>query len=249
MAPTSSQPPDDIGPIVTFVCNNKFPLRANRSSVINSSCFYLNRLLAGPFRESRQNKIYIELHGRISVKVYEHVLKYAESGSFDPSMSDLEIYTDMLQLATLWIYDDLVDFLEEFLKNKINRHTVCLFHAISNKFKLEGLLQKCIQYEDFMETGGVPSIIGWFRCPLPGHEKHSYMSCKRKKNCLRASPRRVYNEDLGFWQDQVEWLIDENFHESDYEWSESDEEIKKPTATVNLVLPRRTRNRRILCYK
>lgn len=214
---------------VTFLCDGNYQVKANREAIINSSCFYLNRLLAGPFKESTQDTIFIRVHEELSNTCYEQVVRFAESNSFDPCMDGVNIYVQMIQLADLWIFQEFVNFLEVFLSRKVDHDTVCYLHALAEKLKLDKLRESCLYVEEIMETKGAPSLTGFLRCPLDGHQNHPYTSCRRKPHRYRAYSTRQFNELVGCWQDTIVWAEDPNIQESEayrnhIVWSEDEDE-------------------------
>lgn len=234
------RPEKELSETVTLLCDGTYEVQANRSAIVSSSCFYLNRLLAGPFKESTQDRIFIIVHKELSNQCYEQVIRFAESNSFDPCIDDVNIYVQMIQLADLWIFQEFVEFLEVYLVRRLNSDTVCYFHALAEKLRLEKLREHCLRVEEIMETKGTPTLTGYLRCPLDGHQNHPYTSCRRKPNRYRAYSTRQYNELVGRWEDSIVWtsdLPDEDFVDRSYiDWSEDEIDDKaRGTKAMNYV--------------
>lgn len=158
------------------------------------SCFFLEKLLTGPFRESRLNEINIYLPEDISFECFKSILFYATKDIFIRS-KDYELLFQMIQLARLWLYDELVDIIESHLADSIKQNTIFSFHVLARSMKLKLLAEKCdLYYREYEEMLGIVER-RWGRCPIAGHEKHHYLNCQVGTSPPRASDPHEPDED------------------------------------------------------
>lgn len=162
---------------VLLVFNGVIEIEANRYNVANSSCFFLRTMLTGPFRESSQSRIDIYLHDHITFEVFEAIVKYAETRKFNQDHSKLDYYLTMIQLAYVWLYDELVSIVETHIIGLIDIETIAAIHTLGNILNLPKLNKECMKLEQDLDYGMGTLQRGWSRCHLPGHQTHHYANC------------------------------------------------------------------------
>lgn len=137
---------------VLFVYNDKAEIEADRDRIANSKCFFLSKLIDGPFREATQSKIHIHLDDNIEFDVFAAVIRFADKRQFDRSVPELDFYLAMIQLANIWLYKELIQIIENHLINFIEMDTISVLHSLGNILKLEKLTKTCIQFEQVLDV-------------------------------------------------------------------------------------------------
>lgn len=177
-------------------------IKIDRYKVANS-CFYFNRLLDGPFKESRESNIHINLGNMFSFEALDCIVKYADQGIFlrDPDKHD--IYIEAIQLAILWAYDEFVEVVEEHFINHITLYNMTDLHGLArrHKFALQRLERACLAFEQKLGQYHSDTMRPWPRCAIDGHGKHSYINCNQK-----LVPRTIRDDD---WEKIVSTTLTE----------------------------------------
>lgn len=137
---------------VLFVYNNEAEIEADRDRIANSECFFLSKLIDGPFREATQSRIHIYLNDHIKFDVFAAIIRFADKRQFDRSVPELDFYLKMIQLANIWLYKELIQIIENHLINFIEIGTVSNLHTLANILKLEKLTKTCIQFEQMLDV-------------------------------------------------------------------------------------------------
>lgn len=161
---------------ITLVLDGQHELSASRTRLAKS-CFYFQCLLTGPYKEAGQSRIDIQSQGMFSFEAFEIVVKFANENLFIRDKEQLELHFDVLDLAILWSYDELIDVIQAHLVDCLSIETGADIHTIANLHNLKELQEGCIEFERSLEKA-----IGLIRrksglCPLEGHDKHHYTSC------------------------------------------------------------------------
>lgn len=162
---------------VLFVFNGELEVEVNRYKVAHSTCFFLNKILTGPFRESRQSTIDIYLQDDFTFEVFKGLVEFAERRELKRNSEDVDYYLKMLQLAYIWIYDEFVRYLELHLLNFVKLDYVAVLHTLANYIELPLLKGKCLELEKRCDRGMGTMVRRWGRCPLDGHYNHRYGRC------------------------------------------------------------------------
>lgn len=152
---------------------------ANRESV-TKACFFLERLINGPFIESTKQRINIYVDENYSFECFRNVINYASTGIFIRS-ENFAIMFQMIQLAKIWFFDELIELIEFHLMRNVNQHTITEFYFLALHLNLTNLADRCLKVEEEIEinAGNIPR--NWARCVVPGHEKgHSLFNCDNK---------------------------------------------------------------------
>jgi len=158
---------------LVIVYNGKKDIEVMRDK-IGESCFYFKTLLNGDFKESCQSRIDIKLND-FSFEAFQGVVNFANGGTFTVPEASIGVYVEMIQLAALWLYDELVENLESYLIDNVTIDSLVNVHTLANVLKLDRLKAKCSRIEYDVQVGTIEKR--WGRCPLPGHESHHYSSC------------------------------------------------------------------------
>lgn len=212
---------------VLLVYNGLIEIEANRYNVANSSCFFLNRILAGPFRESSQSRIDIYLDDVISFEVFEGIVKYADTREFNREHKKLRYYLVLIQLANMWLYDELVGVVETHLIEFIEIKTIAVLHTLANTLKLNKLIIECMKFEKELDHGmGTPQR-GWPRCALAGHQTHHYHNCATFSNIWKVWDKSDEKEEKitkGILEDLDSFTFEEVETKSSSDDDEDDED-------------------------
>lgn len=162
-----------------LVYNRRRSIKVDRKKLANS-CFYFQRLLEGPFKESKQTCIDINLGNMFSFEAFDCIVRYANDGIFIKDPEKHNVYIQAIQLAILWSYDEFVEIMESHFIEQISLETMTDFHglAVRHKFHLSRLEEECIKFSKSLTTGSV--LRAWPRCPIPGHGPHHYSSCPKE---------------------------------------------------------------------
>lgn len=161
--------------LVTLVYNGQREVIVDRK-LASDSCFFLNRLLEGPFKEAKKSRIDIHLSKHYSFDCFKKILQFATENVFIRT-DNFDLLFQMIQLAKLWFYDELIDIIEDHLINNVNKRTIMKFYFLSLHINLENLERKCIMYEQFIEENIGNVGRNWPRCAVPGHHNHLYSYC------------------------------------------------------------------------
>lgn len=171
-------------------------VKINRRTM-NTSCFFLDRLLFGPYKESLESYIIVYVDDCFSFAAFEAVLLYASCGHFDRT-HEIDYYMQIIQLAHLWLYDELVKIVEGYLMSFIHMDTLLELHTLANLLKLGSLKRECEAVEEIVDSfvGSLDS--DWGRCSLRGHQTHSYARCPEKQ----YTPIEENWDEIGDFHDQ-----------------------------------------------
>lgn len=167
------------GQLVTLVYNEEHELEVSRARVA-SSCFYLRNLLEGKFREAKQSRVNIKLPKEITFQMFKGLIDYANTG-FYAREGNLIYYMGLVQLAALWLYDELVEIVENTLIDYVDEENILELHFMSDKFCLKKLYNECLKFEYLQDRYPGTQPRKWSRCPLVGHEHHHYLHCQLGK--------------------------------------------------------------------
>lgn len=187
---------------VVLVYNGQEEVEANRQALAES-CFYLDHLLTGPFREAQQSRIEIHLGEEFSFSVFKAMIDYANSRLFDRDY-DVMHYLGMRQLAELWMYDELIEIVDSHLISCICPSTLVNIHTRANIFRWNRLQEECLKAERMLDASLGSVYRNWPRCPMDGHNKHHYSNCplpgvsllgKREENWDDEEPESLTEEE------------------------------------------------------
>lgn len=159
-----------------LVYNGDKSIKIDRNKVANT-CSYFRNLLQGPFKESKQFTIQINLGTAFSYEAFRCVVKYANDGVFYRDPEDCHLYIETIQLAIAWGYDEFVTILEDHLIERgICRDEIDVLTCLArlNMPILKRLLDACDRFADSMARRDFISIS---RCCIENHKLHAYLDC------------------------------------------------------------------------
>lgn len=173
---------------VLMVYNGSKEIEASRSNLANS-CSYFKCLLDGQFREASQSRVDIQLdEDDFSYEIFEALVKFANSRYFIRDDSRLSYYMDLIQLANLWCYDELVKVCESYLISIVSIDSLVHIRTLSNILNLSRLKRKCIEMQNLLDRFE-EFTLPYPRCPVEGHSDHHYHWCRTKFPPDFSSPR------------------------------------------------------------
>lgn len=196
--------------MVTLILNGD----SSKKVVVNRekaarSCSYLDRLLTSGFREATQDQIEIHLNENYSYECFKAVLEYAiEKNAI--TTDNFQLAFEMIQLAKIWLYDELADEIEALLLRSVNSRTAHSFLLLALQLNLESLRQKVEDFTEETESKLGNTFRKWGRCPahmeVDGFgrttDTHHFMNCKLKKIRYRyqagESWQELNKEDLRY---------------------------------------------------
>lgn len=142
------------------------------------SCKFFHCLLMGSFKEAAEEEIEIFLDSEIfSYETFKGAIDFAITGSL-PDNKNLAFYAGLVQLAHLWLYDELTTITEEKLLDFVKNETLVNLHTMANLMKLPKLIAACEAYEHNLGTWAGSEPKKWPTCVFPLHNKrHHYSRC------------------------------------------------------------------------
>lgn len=152
--------------ILVYNGESEKEMEVTRSKVA-ASCFYFRTLLCGPFRESSQSRIDIHLGDDFSFETFKAVIHYANDKTFTRFGKNIDHYLEIIQLASLWMYDELVEVVELHLIENLSISLSARFHTLANIFDLRRLKEVCIKIEH-LEFNEYKSAFA-YNVLTPGH--------------------------------------------------------------------------------
>lgn len=162
---------------VTLVYFEK-EITVNRQK-LSQSCHYFECLLLGQFKEAKEKQIEIHLDTDcVSFEVFEAAINYAVTGELDDDR-EVGFYADLIQLAHIWLYDQLINVLETKLLEFVTIKWLPHIHTLANILELPKLIEACesFEYKVGIWAGSEPKK--WPGCIFPEHKhRHHYSRCQ-----------------------------------------------------------------------
>lgn len=144
-----------------------------------NACYYFRNLLEGPFKESTQYAIEINLGTAFSFEAFKCVIDYANKGIFYRDPDNCHPYIDAIQLAISWGYDEFVALAEDHLIDRgLTRDEIDVLTRLAgdNLPTLKRLYDAC---EEFATSMARRDFIRISRCIIDNHI-HAYLDCDGK---------------------------------------------------------------------
>lgn len=119
-------------------------------SLISDSCRYLKSLMEYDFIE--RTKDCIEILIDVPFEVFKFALEFAQSIPYDYEDQTMEFWLGALELASMWLYDKLMEEVEIILIDKISIYHTADILTAANIFDLKELQKHCRRYISRMES-------------------------------------------------------------------------------------------------
>lgn len=174
--------------LVTIVYNDEKEITVDRDALAKS-CFYFERLLAGPYKESTQSKINVYIERNFSYEAFESIINYAVDKQFLRDASKFKLHLEMIQLASYLMYDELIEVIESHFKDILKLKNLEILHTLAISLNLPKLKEACLNAEHTLDTR-VTNLQRTVGCPFHRYDHHHYASC----SYLKKAPIEVYND-------------------------------------------------------
>jgi hypothetical protein len=188
-----------------LVYNGEKSIKIDRNKVANT-CWYFRNLLEGPFKESKQFTIDINLGTAFSYDAFRCIVRFADEGIFYRDPDDCNLYIEAIQLAISWGYCEFIRVAEDHLIDRgICREEIDVLSRLAeeNMPILARLREACDQFAESMSRRDLMPIS---RCSVESHQIHTYLDCA---GIIKADLRQTEWEE----EDTVNKMTEEESEE------------------------------------